>query len=130
YMEPQKGADRAYVLLRDALKDSGKIGLARVVIKTRQHLAAVKPQGEGIMLELMHFASELRDVTEFKLPKDAKVGKKELSMAETLIDSMTEKWKPEDYKDKYREALEHMIEDKIEHGDKHLPKAKPKHRPH
>src|SRR4051812_33244350 len=68
YMEPQKGGDHAYVLLRDALKDSGKIGIAKVVIKTRQHLAAVKPQEEGLMLELMHFSSELKDVEEFKRP--------------------------------------------------------------
>lgn len=122
YMEPQKGGDRAYVLLRDALKETGKIGIAKVVIKTRQHLAAVKPQDEGLMLELMHFASELKDVDEFKRPREAKIAKKELNMAEALIESMTEKWNPEAYKDEYREALQKMIEDKIEHGDKPLPK--------
>src|SRR5436190_6394636 len=57
YMEPQKGGDRAYVLLREALRDSGKIGIAKVVIKTRQHLASVKPYRKGLMLELMHFAN-------------------------------------------------------------------------
>jgi DNA end-binding protein Ku len=62
YMEPQKGGDKAYVLLRDALRASGKIAIAKVVIKTRQHLAAVKPQEKGLMLELMHFASELIDI--------------------------------------------------------------------
>lgn len=123
YMEPQKGGDRAYVLLRDALRATGKIGIARVVIKTRQHLAAVKPQGEGLMLELMHFASELRDVSDFELPSAAKVGKKELDMAMTLIGSMSEKWDPDAYKDNYREALEHLIEQKIAHGEKGLPKA-------
>lgn len=124
YMEPQKGGDRAYVLLRDALRATGKIGIARVVIKTRQHLAAVKPQGEGLMLELMHFASELRDVSDFELPAAAKIGKKELDMAMTLIGSMSEKWDPDAYKDDYREALEHLIEQKIEHGEKGLPKAR------
>jgi DNA end-binding protein Ku len=130
YMEPQKGGDRAYVLLRQALEETGKIGIAKVVIKTRQHLAAVKPQEKGLMLELMHFADELHEVEDFKLPHAADIGKKELDMAKSLIASMTEKWKPEDYRDEYREALEKMIEDKVEHGDKAAPAhAKPKHHP-
>ncbi len=118
YMEPQKGGDKAYVLLREALKATGKIGIAKVVIKTRQHLAAVKPQEQGLMLELMHFADEIHDVEDFKLPKAAQVGKKELDMAKSLIASMTEKWKPEDYADEYRNALEKLIEEKVEHPDK------------
>src|SRR4029079_264357 len=127
---PQKGGDHAYVLLREALKETGKIGIAKVVIKTRQHLAAVKPQDEGLMLELMHFAKELKDVEDFKRPKASKIAKKELDMAKALIDSMTEKWDPEAYKDEYREALQQMIEDKIEHGDKAPAKTPaPKKRP-
>jgi DNA end-binding protein Ku len=128
YMEPQKGGDKAYVLLRDALRASGKIAIAKVVIKTRQHLAAVKPQEKGLMLELMHFASELIDIDEFKLPESKDTGKKELQMAQALIDSMSDEWKPEDYVDEYREALEKVIEDKLEHGDKSEPKTarKPK----
>lgn len=129
YMEPQKGADRAYVLLRNALKSTGKIGIARVVIKTRQHLAAVKPQDEGMMLELMHFASELREVDDFKQPKEAKIAKKELDMATALIASMTEKWNPDAYKDEYREAIKEMIEDKIKHGSKTAPKKVATKRP-
>jgi DNA end-binding protein Ku len=123
YMEPQKGGDKAYVLLREALKASGKIAIAKVVIKTRQHLAAVKPQEKGLMLELMHFASELIDVEEFKLPAAATTGKKELQMARALVDSMSEEWKPEDYVDEYREALEKVIEEKVEHGGTAAPKA-------
>jgi DNA end-binding protein Ku len=118
YMEPQKGGDKAYVLLREALKQSGKIAIAKVVIKTRQHLAAVKPQGNGLMLELMHFANELIDVTEFKLPATKDVGKKELQMAEALVNSMSGKWEPEEYVDEYKEALEKVIEEKIEKGGK------------
>lgn len=126
FMEPQKGGDRAYVLLRDALMDTGKIGIAKVVIKTRQHLAAVKPQEHGLMLEMMHFASELRDLDEFKQPKEAKLAKKEIDMAKALIDSLSETWNPDAYKDEYREALEEMIEDKAAHGGKDLPKVKTK----
>jgi DNA end-binding protein Ku len=118
YMEPQKGGDKAYVLLREALRASGKIAIAKVVIKTRQHLAAVKPQEKGLMLELMHFATELIDVDEFKLPSTTDIGKKELQMAEALIDSMSDDWKPEDYVDEYREALEKVIEEKVDKGGK------------
>jgi len=121
YMEPQKGGDKAYVLLRDALRASGKIAIAKVVIKTRQHLAAVKPQGKGLMLELMHFASELIDIDEFKLPESKETGKKELQMAQALIDSMSDEWKPEEYVDEYRAAIEKVIEEKLEHGDQSAP---------
>lgn len=129
YMEPQKGGDRAYVLLREALESTGKIGIAKVVIKTRQHLAALKPQEDGLMLELMHFAAELRDVEDFRQPREAKIAKKELDMAKALVESMTEKWDPEAYKDDYREALEDMIEEKVKHPDKELPKKAAKKRP-
>jgi DNA end-binding protein Ku len=129
YMEPQKGGDKAYVLLREALRASGKIAIAKVVIKTRQHLAAVKPQENGLMLELMHFATELLDVDEFKVPATKEVGKKELQMARALIDSMSDEWKPEEYVDEYREALEKVIEEKIEKGDKFTPKAARKTKP-
>jgi DNA end-binding protein Ku len=127
YMEPQKGGDKAYVLLREALKASGRIGIAKVVIKTRQHLAAVKAQEKGLMLELMHFASELLDANEFKLPAAAEAGKKELQMAKALIDSMSDNWNPEAYVDEYRAALEKVIEEKAEKGDTSA--LKPAHRP-
>jgi DNA end-binding protein Ku len=117
YMEPQKGGDKAYVLLREALRASGRIGIAKVVIKTRQHLAAVKPQESGLMLELMHFASELIDVGEFKFPAGTEVGKKEMQMAQALIDSMSDEWKPEEYVDEYRAALEKVIDEKARKGD-------------
>jgi DNA end-binding protein Ku len=125
YMEPQKGGDKAYVLLREALKSTGKIAIAKVVIKTRQHLAAVKPQGDGLMLELMHFSNELIDVDEFKLPATKDVGKKELQMAEALVNSMSDKWEPEEFTDEYKEALEKVIEEKIVKGGK-LPALSPK----
>jgi DNA end-binding protein Ku len=129
YMEPQKGGDRAYVLLREALESAGKIGIAKVVIKTREHLAAVKPQESGLMLELMHFANELIDVSEFKLPATPNVAKKELEMAKALIQSMADKWEPEQYTDEYREGLEEVIEAKIQSGGKDLPKPRQKARP-
>jgi DNA end-binding protein Ku len=116
YLEAGKGGDKAYVLLRDALVESGKIAIATVVIRTRQHLAAVKPQKKGLMLELMHFPEELLDSSEFKEPAEKPVGKAEMQMAKQLIQSMTSEWKPQEYTDEYHKALEKMIEEKVEHG--------------
>lgn len=129
YMEPMKGGDKAYVLLREALLDTKKIAIAKVVIKTRQHLAAVKPQEKGLMLEIMHFASELIDIHEFKLPDTKALGKKEMAMAKSLIETMSDKWKPEDYVNEYREALEKVIEEKIEKGGKDLPPVHKRSKP-
>jgi len=128
YLEPQKGGDKAYALLRDALKDSGKVGIAKVVIKTRQYLAGVKPEDGALMLELMHFADELADSERLHLPKKTEVGKRELNMAKSLIDSMSSKWNPEKYRDDYREALMEVIEEKVEAGGKQIEK-KPKKAP-
>ena len=118
YLEVGKGGDKAYVLLRDALMDTGKIAIVKVVIRARQHLAAVKPQKKGLMLELMHFPKELIDTSEFDKPAEKTIGKAEMQMARQLISSMTSDWHPEEYTDEYHEALEKLIEDKIEHGDK------------
>jgi DNA end-binding protein Ku len=128
YLEPQKGGDKAYVLLRDSLEKSKKVGIAKVVIKTRQYLAGVKPEDGALVLELMHFADELADTAKLRLPKKREAGKRELEMAKALIGSMTSKWDPQKYHDEYREALMEVIEDKVEHGGKaitHKPKKGP-----
>jgi DNA end-binding protein Ku len=128
YLEPQKGGDKAYALLRDALKETNKVGIAKVVIKTRQYLGGVKPAGGALVLELMHFADELADPKKLHLPKKMEVGKRELNMARSLIDSMTSKWEPEKYKDDYREALMEVIEEKVEAGGKEI-EEKPRKAP-
>lgn len=120
YLEPQKGGDKAYALLRDALKDTNKVGVAKVVIKTRQYLAGVKPEDGVLALELMHFADELADPEKLHVPKKPEVGKREMTMAKSLIDSMSSKWNPEKYKDDYREALMEVIEEKVEAGGKEI----------
>jgi DNA end-binding protein Ku len=120
YLEPQKGAAKAYALLRDALKDTNKVGIAKVVIKTRQYLAGVKPENGALVLELMHFADELADPEKLLVPKKTEVGKREMNMAKSLIDSMSSKWNPEKYKDDYREALMEVIEEKVEAGGKEI----------
>ena len=116
YLEPQKGGDKAYTLLRDSLKQKKKVGIAKVVIKTRQHLAAIKPEKNSLVLELMHFAEELIDYNQLQIPGQLVVGAKELDMATELIDRMTGKWQPDKYTDEYKHALLDVINKKIEAG--------------
>ena len=125
YLEPQKGGDKAYVLLREALADGKKVGIAKVVIKTRQYLAGVKALKQVLVLELMHFADELLDTEKLNVPKKVSVGKREKDMAEALVQSMNAKWAPEKYHDDYREALMEVIEEKVESGGKEI-EEKPK----
>ena len=128
YLEPQKGGAKAYALLREALRKSGKVGIAKVVIKTRQHLASVKPYGNILVLELMHFGDELVKPTALKIPASLDVGAKELEMAAALVDSMTDHWDPDKYTDEYRAALLKLIHEKVEHGGKLPPSTGPKER--
>jgi len=129
YLEPQKGGDKAYALLRESLEKSKKVGIAKVVIKTRQYLAGVKPEGDALVLELMHFAEELADPSKLHVPKKIEVGRREMNMATALVDSMSSKWNPQKYHDDYREALMEVIEEKVEAGGKEIdekPKKAPK----
>jgi DNA end-binding protein Ku len=125
YLEPQKGGDKAYTLLREALADGEKVGIAKVVIKTRQYLAGVKALKDVLVLELMHFAEELADPEKLHVPKKTAIGKREKEMAEALVKSMSAKWDPEKYRDDYREALMEVIEEKVESGGKEI-EEKPK----
>src|SRR5213083_2100021 len=128
YLEPQKGGDKAYTLLRAALADGKKVGIARVGIKTRQYLAGVKALKDALVLELMHFAEELVDSEKLNLPKKLEAGKREKEMAKKLVESMSSKWDPEKYRDDYREALMEVIEEKVESGGKEI-EEKPKKAP-
>ncbi len=116
FLEPQKGGEKAYALLHKALAGTGKIGIAKVVISGREHLASVKPDGLFLVLELMHFASEILAPDELNKPTTA-ISDKELKMAQTLIDSMSSDWEPEKYRDEYRTAVMEMIEQKAQHKE-------------
>jgi DNA end-binding protein Ku len=118
YLEPEKRGEKAYALLLAALKQSGKVGIAKVVIKTRQHLAAVKPEKDLLVLELMHFAEEIIDTKDLKIPANPSIGAKELDMAKDLIAKMSGKWEPAKYEDEYRHALMKAIQEKVESGGK------------
>jgi DNA end-binding protein Ku len=125
YLEPQKGGDKAYTLLREVLADTDKVGIAKVVIKTRQYLAGVKAKDKVLVLELMHFAKELAEADKLHVPQKLEAGKREMDMARALVQSMSGKWDPEKYKDDYREALMDVIEEKVESGGKEI-EEKPK----
>ncbi|HEX4638212.1 MAG TPA: Ku protein [Chthoniobacterales bacterium] len=120
FLEPQKGGEKAYALLHKALSGTGKIGIAKVVIANREYLAAVKPDGLFLVLELMHFASEVLSPQELNRPK-TELNDKELKMANALIDSMSSDWQPEKYRDEYRDAVMEIIENKAK--NKQLPPA-------
>ena len=117
FLEPQKGGEKAYALLHRALSGTGKIGIAKVVISNREHLASVKPDGLFLILELMHFASEILSPEELKSGPASAITEKELKMAQSLIESMSEPWQPEKYRDEYRTAVMEMIEQKAQHKE-------------
>jgi len=120
FLEAQKGGEKAYYLLHKALSGTGKIGIAKVVIANREYLAAVKPDGLFLVLELMHFASEVLKPEELNRPK-TDLNDKELKMANALIESMSSDWQPEKYRDEYRDAVMEIIETKAK--NKQLPPA-------
>ena len=117
FLEPQKGGEKAYSLLHRALSGTGKIGIAKVVISNREHLASVKPDGLFLILELMHFASEILSPEELKNGPVSAITDKELKMAQSLIESMCVPWEPEKYRDEYRTAVMEMIEQKAQHRE-------------
>ena len=118
-LAPGKRGEKAYALLRETLRATNKIGIAEVVIRTKQHLAAVMVQDDALILELLRWHDELLDPAEFALPESGKkvVSDKELDLAKRLVADMTEKWKPEQYHDTYREDLEAQIERRVKAGN-------------
>ncbi len=113
YLQPGKGSDRAYALLRDAIDKSGKIGVAKIILRDAQHLAAVETIGDAIVLTMMRFADELADLEDIRFPKTEAVRPGEMNMALQLIDSLSAKWEPEKYTDEYRDNLMHVIQAKL-----------------
>jgi len=115
YLVPGKRAEKAYVLLRETLEKTGRVGIAKVVIRTRQYLSMMMPLGDALVLNLLRFPQEIVDADAYKCPAAAhKVTAKEVEMAAQLVDSMTEKWNPEKYKDDFRDKLKKIIEARVE----------------
>jgi DNA end-binding protein Ku len=117
FLEPQKGGEKAYALLHKALAGTGKIGIAKVVISNREYLASVKPDGLFLVLDLMHFASEILTPEELKNGSSTAITDKELKMAQSLVESMSVDWEPEKYRDEYRTAIMEIIEQKAQHKE-------------
>jgi DNA end-binding protein Ku len=117
---PGNKGEKGYVLLREAIRDAGKAGIAKVVIRARQYLAALVVQGNALVLELLRYHQELADLKEFELPsadlRQHGVTKKEIDLATRLIDGMTVKWNAATYHDEYRDALMKLVERKIKAG--------------
>jgi len=119
-LAPGKRGEKAYALLRDAMAKAGKAGIATVVIRTKQYLAALVPQGDALVLNTLRYSSELKQPKDIDLDdklKGAKVSAKELDMALRLIDDMADEWKPERYHDTYHEDLLKRIEEKVKAGE-------------
>ena len=113
YLVPVKGGERAYALLREAIRDSGRTGIAKFILRDAQHLAAIEVIGEAIVLTVMRFADELVDVAGFSFPSAEGVRKTELDMAKALVNSLAAEWDPSKYTDQYREDLLRIIQGKL-----------------
>jgi len=113
YLVPAKGGERAYALLREAIRESGRIGIAKFILRDAQHLSAVEVIKDAIVLSVMRFADELVDVQQFDLPGDAGIRKPELDMAKALVNSLAADWDPAKYTDQYRENLLRIIKGKM-----------------
>jgi DNA end-binding protein Ku len=123
FLEPDKNSEKPYALLREAIRESKKVGVAKFVVRNREHLGIIKPHGNVLILNQLRYEKELRSEEDLKLPKKDIVNKKEIQMALNLIDQLTEKFTPAKYHDTYIEDLKKIIAEKA-HG--HKPKQKGK----
>ena len=113
YLVPSKGGERPYALLREAMRRTAAVGIGKIIIRQKQHLAAVKVVGDALVLELMRFANELVDTKEFSFPASDVVKPQELTMAEQLIANLAESFQPDKYTDDYRANLMRIIRAKL-----------------
>jgi DNA end-binding protein Ku len=120
YLAPEKRGYKGYTLLRETLKQTGKIGIANVVIRTRQYVAALIPYENVILMDTLRYSSELRDTEDLDVPssnlKEAGVNSREIEMARRLVDGMSASWKPEEHRDTYHEDLLALIEKRVKAG--------------
>ncbi len=128
YLVPDKKGEKGYVILREALNKSNKVGIAKVIISTKEYLAAVATYKDALVLYLLHYSDEIRNLDQFDIPaedmKKYKVTPKEVEIAKKLITSMSAKWKPEKYSDEYKEAVGEWVAAKV----KNKPETKMKSR--
>src|SRR4029078_9303525 len=120
YLVPAKGGERAYALLREALKETERVGIATIVLRNAQHLAALEVVGDALVLTLMRYAEELVDVREYQFPAAKDIRKPELQMARTLVENLADTWDPSQYTDEYRENLMKIIKARTKGKEAHL----------
>ena len=117
YLVPAKGGERAYALLREAIRDTGRIGIAKFILREAQHLAALEVIGDALVLTVMRFADELTDTDAFDFPAAAAIRKPELDMAKALVNNLAADWDPSKYTDQYRDNLMRIIKAKMRGKD-------------
>jgi DNA end-binding protein Ku len=113
YLTPGKGGEKAYALLREAIRETGRVGIATIVLRDAQHLAALEVIKDAMVLTMMRYAEELVDVKEYKFPKATEIRKPELQMARTLVENLADDWDPSQYTDEYRQNLMKIIKAKL-----------------
>ena len=113
YLQASKGADRSYALLREAMRESGKVGIAKIILRDTQHLAAVEVIDDALVLTMMRFADELASLDEFTFPSGSGIRPAELKMAVQLVENLSAKWQPEKYTDEYVDNLMRVIRAKL-----------------
>jgi DNA end-binding protein Ku len=109
YLAPGKGGDRAYALLREAMRQTGRVGIAKIILREAQHLVAVSVMDKALLLTMMRFADEVVDPASFNFPASGEIRKPELEMARTLVESLGDQWSPDKYTDEYRANLMRII---------------------
>ena len=122
YLTPGKKAEKGYVLLREVLVRTGRVGIARVVLRTKEYLCAVMPEGDALVLDLLRWPEELIDASTVGVPtgkpEEYRINARELEMAKQLIDAMEGEFTPEDFKDTFHDKLAQVIDEKMKKGGK------------
>ena len=113
YLTPHKGGERSYALLREAIRQTELVGIATIVLREAQHLAALEVKGEAMVLTMMRYAEELVETDEYSFPAAGNIRQPELKMARTLVEQLADKWDPSQYTDEYRANLMKIIKAKM-----------------
>jgi len=113
YLTPQKGGERSYALLREAIRQAKLVGIATIVLRDAQHLAALEVKGDAMVLTMMRYAEELVEIDEYSFPAAGNMRQSELKMARTLVEQLADKWDPSQYTDEYRANLMKIIKGKM-----------------
>jgi DNA end-binding protein Ku len=120
YLVPARGGERAYALLREAIRETGRVGIATIVLRDAQHLAALEVIRDAMVLTMMRYPEELVNRDEFSFPGKKDIRGPELKMARTLVENLADDWDPQQYKDEYRENLMKIVKAKLKGKEPHL----------